>query len=78
MQPTLQPGSIVLVWRWGKHFAVGDIVAFRHHNSILIKRISSVAENGYEVRGDNTADSLDSRGFGTVEKSQLLGKIIWY
>lgn len=32
--------------------------------------------NSYIVMGDNRTDSIDSRGFGIVLKSEIIGKII--
>jgi len=92
MEPTIMAGSFVLVWCWIKSYKVGDIVAFRHStvddldgrpnrqpirgSKIFIKRITSINEDKIEVSGDNKTDSLDSRQFGLIEKSNIIGKII--
>lgn len=65
-----------------------DVVAFSDKSSkYLIKRIigipgDNLEEYGYEtipedmyfVLGDNLDDSLDSRDFGLISKSQIIGK----
>ena len=43
---------------------------------LIVKRIESVEDNKYFVMGDNSARSTDSREFGVVEKSAIVGKVI--
>ena len=73
MEPTILAGSFVLVWRWQRHFKVGDIVAFHFDGKILIKRVAAINNNQIEVRGDNKQDSLD---IGAIDLSKIIGKII--
>jgi len=85
-------GSFVLICTWANDFKVGDVIAFTHvitddldgrpnrqptsDNKVFIKRIKSINSDGIEVSGDNKTDSLDSRQFGLIQKSNILGKVI--
>ena len=86
MQPTLEPGDLILVntqnlteRTWSK----GDIVVFYDkHNSdfYYVKRIGdkpshlqNTDDDLYFMRGDNVENSADSRVFGMVHQRQILG-----
>ena len=81
MLPTLRPGDEILWIPGGGRldWAVGDIVLIHHPNypdETLIKRIVQIhPEDQMEVRGDNWAESVDSRQFGWVSKDCLVGKV---
>lgn len=83
MEPAIKEGSVVLVWRWGVRYQVGEVVAVRVQSAdsraqkIFIKRIKSIEGGEYFLEGDNKKDSLDSRSFGSVRSTQVMGKIIW-
>ena len=54
----------------------GDIVvAINPSNSkeLIIKRIHKVHSSGYELRGDNRSESIDSRHFGIINKDKVIG-----
>ena len=82
MRPLLEPGDEVLVdiqaYRQGKP-KVGDVVVATHPNDPrveIIKRISEVFEhNRYFLKGDNPAFSTDSRSFGAIDSTNLLGRV---
>ena len=80
MQPALQPGERVLVWRWTR-LRAGDIVVLRdpdRPHQYLVKRLGNRAKNGaYEVHGDNPNVSRDSRHFGAVPRTLLVGRVIY-
>lgn len=81
MQPTILEGQKVLVSSIPYFFSkpkIDDIIAFRINSKIFVKRIYSVSDNKYHVKGDNSDDSLDSKNFGFVSKNNMLGKIIFY
>lgn len=81
MQPTIRFGQEVLISSFPYVFRkpmIGDIIIFRKHKKVYIKRITAVAsENSYIVGGDNKQDSLDSKTFGEVKKKEILGKLIY-
>ena len=59
---------------------VGDLVALHdpaEPERLLVKRVVAVLPAGLEVRGDNQAASRDSRAFGLVEPSRLIGKVVY-
>ena len=75
MEPTLKQGSIVFatpLLAAGK----GDVVVVRHESMEIIKRIVKIEENQLFLQGDNSSDSRDSRRFGSVDESEVLGRVI--
>lgn len=63
----------------------GDIVAIKVNGKEMIKRIhlssdppAGEAGRGTFVIGDNQEESIDSRKFGPIKRSQIIGKVIWY
>lgn len=76
MLPLLRPGQLVVVapkWRYREE----DVVVVAHNDLEKIKRIRSVQYGKYDVRGDNSAASTDSRHFGLLERRSIIGKVIW-
>lgn len=55
---------------------VGDVGAFKKGNKVFIKRIKKVKKDKYCLIGDNEKDSLDSRNFGSIDKKNIIGKVI--
>ena len=43
----------------------------------MVKRVAAVDATGLTVLGDNPAASTDSRTFGTVDPSLVLGRAIY-
>ena len=78
MLPTLKAGQDVLVFCWFYTLKVGDLVAFKKNGREMIKRIQKVRGREYYVIGDNKKESTDSRKFGPIDKSQIIGKVIWF
>jgi len=79
MEPTIQNGQTVLVSSIPYFFSkpkIGDVVAFKKDNKVLIKRIGKIDGKKYFVSGDNKEDSMDSRKFGWLTKKDILGKVI--
>lgn len=81
MSPLFKEGQEVLINRLAYFFAnpnVDDIVIIKNpkNNMYIIKRVSAISENSYFVTGDNAKASTDSRHFGTVRKSAILGRVI--
>lgn len=76
MEPTIHEGDKVLVLAFLK-VKKGDVVAFRYNTKVLIKRVKNIKGDVYELKGDNTRDSLDSKQFGEVSKNDIIGKVVW-
>ena len=81
MTPTLAAGDTVLVNRLAYRFKKlqkGDIVALLdpRDGKVLIKRITQVKGKQYFVEGDNKNASTDSRVFGMIKRSDIIGKVI--
>ena len=82
MLPWLQPGEEVLVNFSAYRNAlpeIGDLVVAIHPdrpNFPIIKRVILVKDNGScFLLGDNPSESTDSRSFGVVSPSNILGKV---
>ncbi|MEM7114281.1 MAG: nickel-type superoxide dismutase maturation protease [Chloroflexota bacterium] len=81
MLPTLRDGEQVLADLGAyknEHPRVGEIVvAFHPDKPIkLIKRVAEVLKDGrYVLKGDNLAESNDSRDFGAISRDQILGRV---
>lgn len=77
MFPTLKEGQEVLTFNWMKS-KIGDVVVIKHENKEMVKRIEKMEKNKFFVLGDNKKESTDSRHFGPIDQSQILGKVIYY
>ena len=75
MRPTLEPGDRLVVLRLPPR--VGDVVALEVGHRVLVKRVAGVAGDDVTVRGDNAAASTDSRTFGPVPRSAVLGRAVY-
>ncbi len=78
MLPTLKRGDNILVLCWFFKLEKGDLVAIKKDKREMIKRVKAIKEGKIFVLGDNEKISLDSRNFGWIEKSEVIGKVIWY
>lgn len=75
MQTAFAPGDRLLVAR-AKEVKVGDVIALtdpRDRTRVLVKRVSATGPHGIEVLGDHAPASTDSRHFGPVHPSAVLG-----
>ncbi|MBI2086539.1 S26 family signal peptidase [Candidatus Daviesbacteria bacterium] len=77
MLPFLNAGQEVLVWGWFCKPKVGDIVVIGKNGKDMIKRIQKVSGRKYFVEGDNKRESTDSRSFGPIDKSEIIGKVVF-
>ncbi len=79
MLPTLAPGDHVLAWRRGR-IRPGDLVVAvdpRAPARLVVKRAVVVGPAGLVLRGDNPAASTDSRRYGPVPASRVVGRVLW-
>jgi nickel-type superoxide dismutase maturation protease len=77
MLPSFGPGQLVIGRKPWRELAKGDVVVFEHEGIEKIKRISRVGNRELSVMGDNVRASSDSRVFGAVPESSVLGLVIW-
>ncbi len=78
MLPTLRSGDWLIV-RWDAAVAVGDLVVVRRPDRpelLLVKRVARITVHGYWVEGDNPSASDDSRLFGAVRATDVLGRVV--
>ena len=77
MSPLLHAGDIVYIKKI-RNINVGDVVAARHpfRKKYIVKRVTSVCGENVEWHGLNMDESEDSRVFGAIPQSDVLGKIV--
>ncbi len=78
MEPTLRAGDRLLVIK-GRPVKAGSVVALKDPNNprrVIVKRVTAVRREEVIVRGDNADASVDSRTFGPVPRSALLGTVV--
>jgi nickel-type superoxide dismutase maturation protease len=76
MAPSLLPHQLVVAVR-PRRLAVGDVVIFRHEGVEKIKRIHALREGQMYVLGDHPEHSTDSRHFGWLEITCIIGRVRW-
>ncbi len=79
MWPTLNDGDVVLVKRT-QSARQDDIVLANHpyRSSVkIVKRVAEILPDGALIlRGDNPLESTDSRAFGSISKSDVIGRVV--
>jgi nickel-type superoxide dismutase maturation protease len=88
MRPTLRPGDRLLVWRWCR-IRRGDLVVARDPELPglhLVKRVVAVPgepftgisrRDGFVLLGDDPSSSRDSRAFGRVPRTSVVGRVVF-
>ena len=89
MSPFFLPGDRLLLLR-AKRFRYGDAIVFRDDRRSYLKRIAGLpgdtvtcwgqpfelGEDEYYALGDNRDRSRDSRHFGPIRSSQIVGRVV--
>ena len=82
MLPLLKPGDEILINPGAYRHAPprpGDIVVAWHPqrpNLRLVKRVTGITPDGQIIlQGDNPAESTDSRFFGPVASTKIVGQV---
>lgn len=77
MLPFVRDGDVVVVHEH-KPITLGDVIVVQHpfKSAYMVKRVFAIdAEGRYELRGDNPAESTDSRNFGPVQRALIIGVV---
>jgi len=77
MMPTLQNGQLIIAVGIFQRLVPGNVLIIRHNNIEKIKRLKVINQQDIYLEGDNLAESIDSRNFGWLNISQVVGKVIW-
>jgi len=81
MERTLKDGDLVTYKKLNPKnidLEIGDIVVASHpttKNKLIIKRIHRIYQNKFDLRGDNSFSSTDSRELGLIELDLIIGKV---
>ncbi len=79
MSPTLLPEDRLLVASWLRP-RVGDLVVAHDPEEatrLLVKRVAAIGPTGIALRVEPGAFGRDSRRFGPVASSAVVGRVIW-
>jgi len=81
MEPSFAAGDKLFVSRLAYKFIkprVGDVIVINdpRDGRRMVKRILRVENGEYFIKGDNPARSTDSRKFGTIPRSAILGRVL--
>lgn len=74
MEPALYEGDLVVYLR--KKPIIGDIVAATVSGREVIKRVIDISTTHFVLAGDNASHSTDSRQYGPVPRSAIIGVVI--
>jgi nickel-type superoxide dismutase maturation protease len=80
MEPTFREGDWLLVRQLRRHPRVGELVVAadpREPARLLVKRVAAVSGDAVTVVGDRPDASTDSREFGAISASAILGSPVF-
>lgn len=63
----------LMIGRSGQVIKLGHIVVLNHNGKEIVKRVSRIEKDKVWIEGDNITQSTDSRDFGWINKSDILG-----
>ena len=81
MEGTLKEGDLITYKKLNPKnidLEIGDIVVAsqpKAKNKLIIKRIHRIYQNKFDLRGDNSLASTDSRELGLFELDLIIGKV---
>jgi len=81
MERTLIEGDLITYKKLNPkniNLQIGDIVVASHPKTkkkLIIKRIHRIYQNKFDLRGDNSLSSTDSRELGLIELNLIIGKV---
>lgn len=79
MEPSYHNGEVVVATSLLAP-ANGAVVVCRdprERTRFLLKRITAIDNDRYSVVGDNRTESTDSRAFGTLSRSDIIGTVVY-
>jgi len=76
MNPTFKSGEFIIVSKYFK-LQNSKVVVVRLENRDVIKRVTAIKNDEIFIEGDNSSASTDSRTFGWINKSNIIGSVIW-
>lgn len=76
MAPTLRHGQIIVVGN-PSSIQVGTVVVISHNNIDKVKRVTQIKKDQIYITGDNIAQSTDSRSFGWIDRTAVVGTLVW-
>ena len=79
MEPAFKEGDYVLLQQLFCKPNEGDAIVLTdpRNNKGILKRVTKVKSERCFVTGDNRIESTDSRHFGWIKSSNILGKVLW-
>lgn len=78
MNPALLSGRNVIGLCWFSRLEPGDVIVFKHEGKEKIKRIAGITKSGgLRVLGEQPSTSRDSRHFGAINRTCVVGKVVW-
>jgi nickel-type superoxide dismutase maturation protease len=77
MRPALAHGDHLLVLRLRPR--IGDVVALHHPRTgqVILKRVAAIDGDAVTVLGDDADHSTDSRSFGPVPRTSIIGRAVY-
>lgn len=76
MSPTINDSDLIIYYKTNKNIKKDDIVIV-NLNKKVVKRVKYIKNNKIFLVGDNINNSYDSRKYGEVEYSRIMGKVIY-